>query len=152
MEVEALTFSDLETALDDTHDLFERWMAEPDPEAADLPNSNTLYYARLALHEWLANLIQHAHFEDGDPEIDLEFETTPRHIHCSIVDNSTGFELETQLRAQLIQAQPFPERTMGLRIINACAEQLSYDATTDGRYQLTFSISTSHLPCLNNLF
>jgi hypothetical protein len=41
---------------------------------------------------------------------------------------------------------------MGLRIINACAEQLSYDATTDGRYQLTFSISTSHLPCLNNLF
>lgn len=150
MEAEVLTYTDLETALDDTNELLARWME--DPPSSTTPNSNTLYYARLALHEWLANLIQHAHFDGCTPKIVLRLETTSRHIHCSVTDNSAGFELNTQLRTQLLQAEPLPERTMGLRIINACAEELSYDHTDDGRHRLTFSISTSHLPCLNNLF
>lgn len=150
MEAEVLTYTDLEAALDETNALFARWMEES--PSADVPNSNTLHYARMALHEWLANLIQHANFKERTPEVTLRFETASRHIHCSITDNSAGFELETQLRTQLMEAQPLPERTMGLRIIDACTEELSYDRTENGRYRLTFSISTSHFPCLNNLF
>lgn len=144
-------FSDLESAIDDTHTLFERWMSSAS-STPTLPDSETLHYARLALHEWLANLVQHADFEDRTPDVTIDLRTNPRHVHCTVTDNSTGFEFDSQLRVQLKNGEPFPERAMGLRIIDACTEEYSYDRTEDGLHRLEFSISTDHLPCLSNLF
>lgn len=142
-------YGDLEAAIDGTHALFDRWIAET---SHPLPTPNTLHYARLALHEWIANLIQHADFKERDPEITIRVQTNERHVHCRVTDNSSGFEMEDQLRAQIENGHPFPERTMGLRIIDACTEDLSYDCTAAGKYQISFTISKNHLPCLNNLF
>ena len=45
-----------------------------------------------------------------------------------------------------------PERGMGLRIINACTDSLSYTSTEAGRYRFEFSIPADHDPWLSMLF
>lgn len=146
-------FRDLELAIDNTHSLFQQWIAETDaanaPEATD---TDALHHARLVLHEWLANLVQHANFQERTPEVSICVKPDSDKIHCSVVDNSEGFEFEHRLETQTINALPFPERAMGLRFIDACTDSFSYDRTDSGRYQFEFSISTDHTPWLSNLF
>jgi serine/threonine-protein kinase RsbW len=45
-----------------------------------------------------------------------------------------------------------PERGMGLRIINACTDSVSYTPTDSGRYRFEFSIPADHDPWLSMLF
>jgi serine/threonine-protein kinase RsbW len=45
-----------------------------------------------------------------------------------------------------------PERGMGLRIIDACTDTLSYAPTDGGRHRLEFSIPADHDPWLSKLF
>lgn len=141
-------FSDLELAIDDTHALFEEWINTADATA----DADTLQHACLVLHEWLANLVQHADFQGRTPEVSVRLTPGPHKIHCTVVDNSEGFELEHRLEMQTTNALPFPERAMGLRFIDACTESISYDRTDGGLHQFEFSISTDHTPWLSNLF
>lgn len=143
-------FSDLERALNTTHSFFEDWIDEE--RASDPPDTEMLHHARLVLHEWLANLVQHADFQERTPEVFIRVHPGENKIHGSVVDNSKGFPLAHRLETQTTNALPFPERAMGLRFIRACTESLSYDRTDDGRYQFTFSISIDHTPWLSNLF
>lgn len=144
-------FSDLEHALDTTHTLFEDWMDEPRAPAA-LPDAETLQHARLVLHEWLANLVQHADFQERTPDVVINVHPEQNKVYGTVVDNSEGFPLEHRLETQTTNALPFPERAMGLRFISACTDTLSYSRTDDGRYQFTFSIPINHTPWLSNLF
>lgn len=141
-------YDDLDAAIDETHALFDRWLDRSPP----LPTPEALHYARLALHEWIANLIQHAEFNGGPPQLIIRVQRNERHVHCRVTDNSSGFEMETHLRRQCRNGKRFPERTMGLRIINACTQELSYRSVDDGKQQISFTIPKNHLPCLNNLF
>lgn len=143
-------FSDLELAIDDTHALFEEWITETD--AVDDAVSTTLCHARLVLHEWLANLIQHADFQGRTPEVSIRVRPASDTVRCVVVDNSNGFEFTHCLDVQAADALPFPERAMGLRFIDACTESLSYHRTDGGLHQFEFSISTDHTPWLSNLF
>lgn len=143
-------FNDLELAIDDTHALFEQWITEVD--VTNDAASDTLCHARLVLHEWLANLVQHADFQGRTPEVSIRVHPTRHKVHCIVVDNSAGFEFTHRLEAQTTNASPFPERAMGLRLIEVCTESLSYHHTDSGLHQLEFSISTDHTPWLSNLF
>lgn len=109
-------------------------------------------YLQVVLHEWLANLIQHARFEETNPHIEITIRMQRRYISCSVVDNSTGFNLSEQLEIQRNQAQALPERGMGLRIISACTGRCEYRSSDDGRHHFEFSIPVDHEPWLSTLF
>lgn len=143
-------FNNLKLAIDDTHSLFEEWIAETD--VVDDATASTLHHARLVLHEWLANLVQHADFQERTPEVSIRVHPDQHKVRCIVVDNSEGFAFEQRLGTQTTDAFPFPERAMGLRFIEACTESLSYHRVDGGLYQFEFSISTDHTPWLSNLF
>jgi serine/threonine-protein kinase RsbW len=152
-------FRNLELAIDTTHTLFEEWLATfapaeafPDDEANPPDPATPLHHARLVLHEWLANLVQHADFQERTPDVLIRLRPEENKVHGIVVDNSEGFPLERRLETQTTNALPFPERAMGLRFIDACTDSISYDRTEDGRYQFEFSISIDHTPWLSNLF
>ena len=141
-------FSDLELAIDDTHALFAEWIDAADAAA----NARTLHHACLVLHEWLANLVQHADFQGRTPEVAIRLFPSPNKIRCVVVDNSKGFELEHRLEMQTTNALPFPERATVLRFIDARTDSISYHRIGGNRHQFEFSISTDHTPWLSNLF
>lgn len=146
-------FSDLELALNTTHAFFEEWLDASEQTTADpAQGAHPLHHARLVLHEWIANLVQHADFQERTPEVLIRVEPDKNKVHGTVVDNSEGFPFEHRLETQTTNALPFPERAMGLRFIDACTDSVSYGRTDDGRYQFEFSISIDHTPWLSNLF
>jgi len=126
--------------------------AEDQTDANRNGRPSIVRYLQVVLHEWLANLIQHARFEETDPHVEITIRMKRRYISCSVVDNSTGFNLSEQLETQRNQAQALPERGMGLRIISACTKQCQYRPLGDGRYHFEFSIPVDHEPWLSTLF
>ncbi len=146
-------FSDLGRALNTTHSFFEEWL-DTSEQTPPCPASDTppLHHARLVLHEWLANLVQHADFQERTPDVLIRVQPEENKVCGVVVDNSDGFPFERRLETQTTSALPFPERAMGLRFIDACTDSVSYSRTDDGRYQFKFSISTDHTPWLSNLF
>jgi len=146
-------FSDLELALNTTHAFFEEWTdASEQPQEEAASDADPLHHARLVLHEWLANLVQHADFQERTPDVVIRVQPKANKVYGVVVDNSEGFSFERRLETQTTNALPFPERAMGLRFIDACTDSVSYGRTDDGRYQFEFSISTDHTPWLSNLF
>jgi serine/threonine-protein kinase RsbW len=113
---------------------------------------HALRYAQLVLHEWLANLAQHATFAAGAPWVRIHARIHSRHVVCAVEDNSEGFDLEAALDAQTDGAQLLPERGMGLRIIQACTGDFAYRAIDDRRHRFEFSIPADHDPWLSTLF
>jgi serine/threonine-protein kinase RsbW len=107
---------------------------------------------QVVLHEWIANLIQHADFNETRPHVDIFIRADERHIFCSVTDNSRGFDLQSQLAKQRNQARALPERGMGLRFISACTAEITYSSTERGRYRFEFSIPVDHDPWLSMLF
>ncbi|PSQ63888.1 MAG: ATP-binding protein [Bacteroidetes bacterium QH_1_61_8] len=144
-----LEYTDLNRALDEVRPLLEDWAAEHDEAAA--PSDDTVRYTQLVLHEWIANLLQHAHFKSRAPTVQIRASTENRHITCAVIDNSEGFDLAEQLSPD-DDADDFPERGMGLQIIDACTNQLSYTSTASGRHRLEFTIPADQDPCLSMLF
>lgn len=126
--------------------------AENEANAKRNGRPSIVRYLQVVLHEWLANLIQHARFAETDPHVEITIRMRRRYISCSVVDNSTGFNLSEQLETQRNQAQALPERGMGLRIISACTDQCEYRSLDDGRYHFEFSIPVDHEPWLSTLF
>lgn len=120
-------FTDMDTIMDDLHDLFEWWSDEAlDAGALD---EYSIEVMKLAIHEWLANLVQHARFPEEEPLIKLTLAPDEQRIHCAIEDNSSGFDLLQQVTCQRhhLEAAPEPpERGRGLLLMIACTENLSY--------------------------
>jgi serine/threonine-protein kinase RsbW len=150
MSVLAKEYSDLDRALDEVRSVLEDWSDTLDDTS--VPRSQTIRYAQLVLHEWIANLLQHADFEDRAPTIRIRLSAEQDQVRCAVIDNSDGFDLAGQLPAQEEAMEDLPERGMGLRIINACTEHLSYRPTDGGRHRFEFSIPADHDPWLSMLF
>lgn len=149
MNVMTHRYDDLEHAIDDVRARLESLASDP---CDGCPEGHVFSYTQLVVHEWLANLLQHADFADGDPQAHVRIDVDPHRVSCAIADNSTGFDLDARLCAQRKAARAFPERGMGLRIISACTTQFAYRRTQDGHYCFTFSISADHTPWLSTLF
>lgn len=136
---------DLCSAPDAVAALLERWAAEQALTPPLEPDGFELL--RLAVHEWVANLVQHASFPETGPLLRLELRPNGRGVCCTIEDNSAGFDLEGQLARQRarLAAAPRAERGRGLLILTACARDLCYapvPAPPGGpaRHRLTFWI------------
>jgi len=145
-------YTDLDRALDEIQPLLDDWTRHLASESTPVPATEHLRYVRLVLHEWIANLLQHAHFDGRGPTLLIRLSTENRHIYCAITDNSTGFDLEHHLPTQEDAVGSLPERGMGLRIINACTDSLSYTPTDAGRHRLAFSIPSDHDPWMSMQF
>lgn len=140
-------FSDPDTLIDRVHSVFEDW-----GEHETLPSGlgeDLVHRLKLAIHEWLANLVQHADFEDRRPDISITIRTVLRGVECVIEDNSEGFDLNGHLSAKPGVIDAFPERGMGLLMIKACTEELSYEELDSSRHRLQFTVSSDRDPWLN---
>jgi serine/threonine-protein kinase RsbW len=145
-------YSNLERAIDEVRVLLDRWSDRQGGAGEPVPDPQALRYAQLILHEWLANLLQHARFEERAPDVRIRVRTDGAGLTGWVTDNSTGFDLAERLRQQQSRSPSLPERGMGLRIIRACAADFSYRRGDNGRYRFTFSIPADHDPWLSTLF
>jgi len=147
MESTRQSFSRLEGVIDELHSLFEAW--EREGALLSHLDQDTVHLFRLAVHEWVANLVQHACFEDRLPEVTLDIIPNGRRVRCIIEDNSAGFPLEERMDLQRLALKPFPERGMGLLMLKAATEYFEYSESKNGRKRLEFTVSSDSDPCLN---
>lgn len=147
-------FRDLATVVDEVHALFAAW--EQDGSLSPPLDAFSAEVMKLAVHEWIANLVQHADFEGRAPEISFAVLPNGRRVQCVIEDNSRGFDFEHQLACQEVEvvAEVPPDRGRGLLMLIACTEDLRYEAPPakrgDGqRQRLEFWISADNDPCLD---
>jgi serine/threonine-protein kinase RsbW len=150
MSVLAKQYTDLDLALDEVRSVLHEWSTDLDESTA--PDAETIRYTQLVLHEWIANLLQHADFEDRTPTVQIQLNAENRHVTCAVLDNSEGFDLEERLPAREEALEEFPERGMGLRIISACTDNVAYRPVEDGQQRFEFSIPADHDPWLSMLF
>ncbi len=134
------TFHDLNTVVDELHALVDDWAQagafEPDVDA------DGMEVLRLVLHEWVANLVQHAVFP-GAVEIALDVEREPGGAMCTLEDSSAGFDFLAQLDQQRsVLDGPGPsERGRGLLMLVTCTEDLGFVAASGGtRQRITFHV------------
>ncbi len=139
MEITRQRFCRLDVVIDELHALFEEWERE-DALLAHL-DQQTVELLRLAVHEWIANLVQHADFAGRSPEVILDVYPNGRRVRCVIEDNSEGFPFPEQLYVQQEALAPLPERGMGLLMLNAATEYFEYSLTDDGMRRLEFTVS-----------
>ncbi len=147
MEITQQCFKELNVVIDDLHDAFSVWEAN----GAFSPHLDveTIQLMKLAVHEWVANLVQHADFNDREPNILLDVFPNGRSVRCVIQDNSEGFDAADQLKKRMENLEPYPERGMGLLMLNAATEYFKYQRAVDGLHRLEFSVSSDLDPWLN---
>jgi len=150
MSVFTREYTDLDRALDEVRSVLDEWSTAQETTAA--PRAETIRYTQLVLHEWIANLLQHADFHNRTPTVEIRLQTEDRHVICAVLDNSEGFNLADRLPTKEEMMDDLPERGMGLRIINACTDSLSYTSTEAGRHRFEFTIPADHDPWLSMLF
>ena len=135
-----LVFRDFDRAIDRLHALFDGWDAERAFEPVlGLDGSQVL---RLVVHEWIANLVQHATWREA-PEIVMEIGVDGDAVRCSIEDTSAGFDLVGQLEHQqsVLNAPAPSERGRGLLMLVTCAEDLAFrPAGGAGRQRVAFAL------------
>ncbi len=128
-----LLFDDLGTVITRTHDhLAEMMEACPDHVA-------TLLHVQLAVHEWLANLVQHAEFGSRTIQIEVAITRDDSGFACTIFDSSVGFDVDEKVDVRRAQLSALPERGMGLLMVFACATDLLYTREADGN-TLSFDV------------
>ncbi|MES3629476.1 MAG: ATP-binding protein [Longimonas sp.] len=146
------TYTDPDGALDDVRAVLRQsWPTSESDSGGHMPPSRTRHYLQLVLHEWLANLMRHATFSSV-PRISVRVSLSETLARCEVADNSTGFDLEASLFEMQSNTLPLPESQMGLRIIDACATDVSYRSRPPAEYQFTASIPYDHDPWMNVLF
>jgi len=133
-------FRDLETIIDEVHGLFEGWESNHDPKSKF--SLETLNVAKLAVHEWLANILQHADFKDRVPELGLHISPCGERLYCVIQDNSEGFDVDGYYDKHHKITVVLPDRGMGLLLLRSCTEELKYERQ-EGRQQLMFYVTAS---------
>lgn len=122
----------LEHIVDEVHSLFDWFEAE---ESALPLDAFSLHVMKVAVHEWIANLVQHALFGRVPPVIRLAIIPEGRRVRCVIEDNSNGFDFARQVvcqQHQLDVATAPPERGRGLLMLLACTENVSYQPVLIG--------------------
>lgn len=139
-------FSDLDEMIDRVHALFEPWQAD---NALPGVGEDTLYRTELALHEWLANLVQHADFKSREPSVTIEIWPDGDRVICTVEDNSDGFDFLEHLSMRRAFLEAFPERGMGLLMLQACATDLSYEQVGPHQYRLKFAVVDGEDPSLD---
>jgi serine/threonine-protein kinase RsbW len=147
MEVTRQSFKQLDAVIDELHGLFDGW--EREGALLSHLDPDTIQLFRLAVHEWVANLVQHADFGSRSPVVVLDVIPNGRRVRCIIEDNSEGFPLDEKLVTQRLALKPFPERGMGLLMLNAATEYFEYSLADNGHQRLEFTVSADADPCLN---
>lgn len=99
-------------------------------------DSDGWHLLRLALHEWTANMLQHATFGPRRPRLTISVKETGRRIEAIVEDNSDGFEFHAVPKAQF---QELPDRGMGVTLVRMCSNQVEYDRQP-GKNTLFFTI------------
>ena len=133
-------FSDLDRLTDEVHALFDAWAEEGRFDGALRPAGVDVL--RLAVHEWIANLVQHAAFPDG-VEVVLDVEVEGDAVRCALEDSSVGFDFAGQIeRQQALLDGPAPsERGRGLLMLVTCTEDLGFrQAGPDHRQRISFVV------------
>ncbi len=134
-------FVRLDSAIDELHELFDAWDAHG--TLAPTLDADGASVLRLAVHEWIANLVQHAAFPDG-PEITLDVEVGADAVRCTVEDASVGFDFAGQVETQhAVLDGPAPsERGRGLLMLITCTEALSFrPASSNGaRQRISFCV------------
>ena len=145
-------FHDLATVVDETHALFDAW-SESGALSPPLSGDGEIVL-RLAVHEWIANLVQHAVFRDGRPEVRLHVEPRADAVRVFIEDNSMGFDLLGQVEQQkaLLDAPAPSERGRGLLMLITCTENLDYLPASRGRQRLSFDVVDPDPAVFQDLF
>ncbi|MEZ4703211.1 MAG: ATP-binding protein [Rhodothermales bacterium] len=143
-------FTDLDTLVDDVHGLFERW--EEQYSTCEPFSLDTLMAAKLAIHEWVANLKRHATFAVPDPRVGLCVSPSADGLACVVEDNSVGFDLDGYFKKHGSITQVLPESGMGLHWIKSFANNLRYQRAPSGCQQLAFFVPDNNDPSLDILF
>ena len=133
-------FTRLDRAIDEVHALFDAW-AESGALAPALDEDGASVL-RLAVHEWVANLVQHAAFPAG-AEVTLDVHVAGDAVHCVDEDTSVGFDFAGQVEQQhaIFDAPAPSERGRGLLMLITCTEDLSFrPATADSPQRISFSV------------
>ncbi len=146
MESVKQRFTDLNTIIDGVHSLFDQFQMSGLHPSLD---EDAVLQAKLAVHEWTANLVQHADFEGRIPWVVVDIWTEGDRIECVIEDNSNGFDLERGLVERANGLSSIPERGMGLLMLKACTSRLEYTKTEDRTYRLEFTVNGGQDPCLD---
>lgn len=147
MESVKQRFRNLNTIVDDVHSLFERWANINHFEP--MLDVDTVYRSKLVTHEWIANLVQHAKFADDDIDVTIDIWRESDRLMCVVEDNSEGFDLMSKTANARNSLDRLPERGMGLLMLRACTEDLSYERTPNSRNRLKFSIPSGQEPWLD---
>ena len=109
------------------HDLFDEWECDVVEDA----DKQMWICARILVHEWVANLVQHADFAGRTPAITIRFVPEGDLLACIVQDNSRGFDLDAHLRGNLEQLRRrLPDRGMGLLMLYGATERLTYTRGT----------------------
>lgn len=140
-------FRNLDTIIDELHGLFDGW--ETQLETYNSCSIEALHMAKLAVHEWLANILQHADFGGRRPEVGICVSPHADRIQCVIEDNSEGFDLEGYLLENPKITVVLPDRGMGLLMLKSCTEELKYHKVQEGKQQLEFYIPANQDPHLD---
>lgn len=146
METTRQSFNRLDGLIEELHSLFDTW--ESEGALLSHLDVDTIHLFRLAVHEWVANLVQHARFGEKTPIVTLDVIPNGRRVRCIIEDNSAGFPLDERMDLQRLALKPFPERGMGLLMLNAATEYFNYSASENGQQRLEFTVSADSDPCL----
>jgi len=146
MESVKQRFCELGTLIDGVHSVFDRLRSD----GVDFTtlDEDTFHRAKLAAHEWAANIVQHASFGDRTPAIDIDVWPNGSKIECVFEDNSDGFDLDAVLEQRSNGLCALPERGMGLLMLAACTSELSYEKTEEGVFRLRFSVHSEDDPWL----
>ena len=138
------TFTELEAVTDGVHALFDGW--EADGTMARALDPTGALVVRLAVHEWIANLVQHAFFRRA-PRIELTAEFLPQGLRCTIEDTSEGFDFAQQLGTQraLLDSPAPSERGRGLLMLITCTEDITFQPAGPGQNQrIGFAVRPPH--------
>ena len=133
-------FSCLDTITDEVHALFDGWAA--DRTFATVLGEDGIEVLRLAVHEWIANLVQHATFP-GEAVVTLAIGVEGDGVRCAIEDTSAGFDLLGQVEAQKsVMDAPAPsERGRGLLMLISSTTDLTYRPAAGGdRQRISFRV------------
>ena len=147
MEVSRQRFEKLDGVIDDLHQTLDRW--ESNGAFSSELGPETVQLVKLAIHEWVANLVQHADFGEQKPEIILDVYPNGRSVRCVILDNSLGFDAARHLRIRREELEPLPERGMGLLMLDAATDYFEYLRSENGHHKLEFTVSADMDPWLN---
>jgi serine/threonine-protein kinase RsbW len=148
MDAFTRAYTDLDRAIDEMQSLSDVWPATTRNGTLD---ADIVHCTSLVLHEWIANLHQHAEFHT-DPWVEVALSLKAHRVCCSVRDNSEGFALRDHFPGEDDEMEAFPERGMGLLIIETCTDDLSYTTTDDGLQHFDFTIPADHDPWMNTLF